>query len=48
MKIINNILFCLFLLVLNSYNSNNNDPLNKNNTQQYKGRKKCDLDKQEP
>ncbi|WP_418909475.1 Mlp family lipoprotein (plasmid) [Borreliella sinica] len=47
MKIIN-ILFCLFLLVLNSCNSNDNDTLKKNNTQQEKGRKKRDLDTQKP
>ncbi|WP_418909418.1 Mlp family lipoprotein (plasmid) [Borreliella sinica] len=43
-----NILFYLFLLVLNSCNSNDNDTLNKNNTQQEKGRKKRDLDTREP
>ncbi|WP_418909427.1 Mlp family lipoprotein (plasmid) [Borreliella sinica] len=47
MKIIN-ILFCLFLLVLNSCNSNNNEIFNKNNKptgpQQTKSRKQRDLD----
>ncbi|WP_420025465.1 Mlp family lipoprotein [Borreliella valaisiana] len=47
MKIIN-ILFCLFLLILNGCNSNDNDTLNKNNIHQEKSRKKRDLDKQEP
>ncbi|WP_367612069.1 Mlp family lipoprotein [Borreliella kurtenbachii] len=45
MKIIN-ILFCLFLLMLNSCNSNDNDTL-KNNAQQAKIRKKRDLKKEE-
>lgn len=47
MKIIN-ILFCFFLLILNSCNSDDNNTLNKNNTQQEKGRKKRNLDIQEP
>ncbi|MBB5141863.1 Mlp family lipoprotein [Borreliella afzelii] len=47
MKIIN-ILFCLFLIMLNGCNSNNNETLNKNNMQQEKSRKKRDLDTQEP
>ncbi|WP_418909493.1 Mlp family lipoprotein (plasmid) [Borreliella sinica] len=42
MKIIN-ILFCLFLLVLNGCNSSDNDALKKNKAQQEKGRKKRDL-----
>ncbi|WP_418453687.1 Mlp family lipoprotein [Borreliella bissettiae] len=41
MKIIN-ILFCLFLLMLNGCNSNDNDTL-KNNAQQTKSRGKRDL-----
>ncbi|WP_418909512.1 Mlp family lipoprotein (plasmid) [Borreliella sinica] len=47
MKIIN-ILFCLFLLILNSCNSDNNNTLDKSNTQQEKIRKKRDLDTQKP
>ncbi|WP_425337239.1 Mlp family lipoprotein [Borreliella tanukii] len=49
MKIIN-ILFCLFLLVLNSCNSNNNDAFkknNKNNTQEVKSRGKRDISEQQ-
>ncbi|WP_418905808.1 Mlp family lipoprotein [Borreliella japonica] len=46
MKIIN-VLFCLFLLVLNSCNSSDNDAFKKNNAQLQKGRKKRDLDQQE-
>ncbi|MCD2401766.1 Mlp family lipoprotein [Borreliella bissettiae] len=45
MKIIN-ILFCLFLLMLNGCNSNDNDTL-KNNAQQTKSRKKRDLTQKE-
>ncbi|OJH14263.1 hypothetical protein ER70_09795 (plasmid) [Borreliella bissettiae] len=45
MKIIN-ILFCLFLLMLNGCNSNDNDTL-KNNAQQTKSRGKRDLTKKE-
>ncbi|PRR35678.1 Mlp family lipoprotein [Borreliella burgdorferi] len=45
MKIIN-ILLCLFLLMLNGCNSNDNDTL-KNNAQQTKSRKKRDLSKEE-
>ncbi|MGF7102231.1 Mlp family lipoprotein [Borreliella kurtenbachii] len=45
MKIIN-ILFCLFLLMLNSCNSNDNDTL-KNNAQQTKSRGKRDLTQKE-
>ncbi|AEL19349.1 Mlp family lipoprotein [Borreliella bissettiae] len=45
MKIIN-ILFCLFLIMLNSCNSNDNDTL-KNNAQQTKIRKNRDLEKEE-
>ncbi|WP_418457359.1 Mlp family lipoprotein [Borreliella burgdorferi] len=45
MKIIN-ILFCLFLLLLNSCNSNDNDTL-KNNAQQTKSRGKHDLTQKE-
>ncbi|OJH14182.1 hypothetical protein ER70_10380 (plasmid) [Borreliella bissettiae] len=43
---ITNILFCLFLLMLNGCNSNDNDTL-KNNAQQTKSRKKRDLIKEE-
>ncbi|WP_420025082.1 Mlp family lipoprotein [Borreliella valaisiana] len=46
MKIIN-ILFCLFILILNNCNSNDNDTLNKKNMQQENGRKKRDLSEQE-
>ncbi|MBB6032119.1 hypothetical protein HNR35_001122 [Borreliella spielmanii] len=49
MKIIN-ILFCLFLIMLNGCNSDNNDVFkknNKNNTQEVKSRKKRDLSEQE-
>ncbi|MBB6043543.1 Mlp family lipoprotein (plasmid) [Borreliella yangtzensis] len=46
MKIIN-ILFCLFILILNNCNSSDNDTLNKNNMQQEKVRQKRDLDTQE-
>ncbi|QFI15090.1 Mlp family lipoprotein (plasmid) [Borrelia sp. CA_690] len=46
MKIIN-ILFCLSLLILNSCNTNDNDTLNNNTTQQVKSRKKRDLSQQE-
>ncbi|WP_418885199.1 Mlp family lipoprotein [Borreliella carolinensis] len=45
MKIIN-IFFCLFLLLLNSCNSNDNDTL-KNNAQQTKSRGKRDLTQEE-
>ncbi len=45
MKIIN-ILFCLFLLMLNGCNSNDNDTL-KNNAQQTKSRGKRDLTQKE-
>lgn len=45
MKIIN-ILFCLFFILLNSCNSNDNDTL-KNNVQQEKIRKKRDLGQEE-
>ncbi|PRR48127.1 hypothetical protein CV671_06495 [Borreliella burgdorferi] len=45
MKIIN-ILFCLFLLMLNGCNSNDNDTL-KNNAQQTKSRQKRDLTQKE-
>ncbi|WP_418885394.1 Mlp family lipoprotein [Borreliella carolinensis] len=45
MKIIN-ILFCLFLLLLNGCNSNDNDTL-KNNAQQTKKRGKRDLTQKE-
>ncbi|WP_215540903.1 Mlp family lipoprotein [Borreliella bavariensis] len=47
MKIIS-IVFCVFLLVLNSCNSDDNGTLNKNNARQEKSRKKRDLDTQEP
>ncbi|XPC98129.1 Mlp family lipoprotein (plasmid) [Borreliella japonica] len=46
MKIIN-ILFCLFLLVINSCNSSDNDAFKKNNAQLQKGRKKRDLEQKE-
>ncbi|MBB6032064.1 hypothetical protein HNR35_001067 [Borreliella spielmanii] len=49
MKIIN-ILFCLFLIMLNGCNSDNNAVFkknNKNNTQEVKSRKKRDLSEQE-
>ncbi|WP_373584966.1 Mlp family lipoprotein [Borreliella afzelii] len=49
MKIIN-ILVCLFFILLNSCNSNNNDAFKKNtknNTQEVKSIKKRDLSKQE-
>ncbi|XPC97918.1 Mlp family lipoprotein (plasmid) [Borreliella japonica] len=45
MKIIN-ILFCLFLIMLNGCNSNNNDTL-KNNAKQSQSRKKRDLEQKE-
>ncbi|ACJ73170.1 Mlp10 (plasmid) [Borreliella afzelii ACA-1] len=49
MKIIN-ILFCLFFILLNSCNSDNNDAFkkdNQNNSQEVKSRKKRDLSEQE-
>ncbi|WP_210360477.1 Mlp family lipoprotein [Borreliella garinii] len=49
MKIIN-ILFCIFFILLNSCNSDNNDAFrnnNKNNTQEVKSGKKRDLSEQE-
>ncbi|XPC97881.1 Mlp family lipoprotein (plasmid) [Borreliella japonica] len=46
MKIIN-ILFCLFLLVLNNCNSSDNDAFKKNNAQLQKGRKKRNLEQKE-
>lgn len=46
MKIIN-ILFCLFLIMLNGCNSNDNDTLKNNVEQQLKSRKKRDLDTKE-
>ncbi|WP_373584992.1 Mlp family lipoprotein [Borreliella afzelii] len=49
MKIIN-ILVCLFFILLNSCNSDNNDAFKKNtknNTQEVKSRKKRDLSEQE-
>ncbi|WP_418885635.1 Mlp family lipoprotein [Borreliella tanukii] len=49
MKIIN-VLFCLFFIMLNSCNSNNNDAFkknNKNNTQEVKSRKKRDISEQQ-
>ncbi|XPC97880.1 Mlp family lipoprotein (plasmid) [Borreliella japonica] len=45
MKIIN-ILFCLFLIMLNGCNSNDNDTL-KNNAKQLQSRKKRDLERKE-
>ncbi|WP_210361277.1 Mlp family lipoprotein [Borreliella garinii] len=46
MKIIN-ILFCLFFILLNSCNSDNNDAFNKNNNQEVKSIKKRDLSETE-
>ncbi|WP_418906361.1 Mlp family lipoprotein (plasmid) [Borreliella tanukii] len=49
MKIIN-VLFCLFFIMLNSCNSNNNDAFkknNKNNTQEVKSRAKRDISEQQ-
>ncbi|WP_210370005.1 Mlp family lipoprotein, partial [Borreliella garinii] len=46
MKIIN-ISFCLFFILLNSCNSDNNDAFNKNNNQEVKSIKKRDLSEQE-
>ncbi|WP_425337163.1 Mlp family lipoprotein [Borreliella tanukii] len=49
MKIIN-VLFCLFFIMLNSCNSNNNDAFkknNKNNTQEVKSRGKRDISEQQ-
>ncbi|WP_418906421.1 Mlp family lipoprotein (plasmid) [Borreliella tanukii] len=49
MKIIN-VLFCLFFIMLNGCNSNNNDAFkknNKNNTQEVKSRKKRDISEQQ-
>ncbi|WP_210374984.1 Mlp family lipoprotein [Borreliella garinii] len=46
MKIIN-ISFCLFFILLNSCNSDNNDAFNKNNTQEVKSIKKRDLSETE-
>ncbi|WP_418454795.1 Mlp family lipoprotein (plasmid) [Borreliella spielmanii] len=46
MKIIN-ILFCLFLIMLNGCNSNDNNTL-KNNAQQSQSRKKRDLSQEKP
>ncbi|WP_215539954.1 Mlp family lipoprotein [Borreliella bavariensis] len=46
MKIIN-ILFCLFLIMLNGCNSNDNDTLKNNVEQQSKSRKKRDLSQEE-
>ncbi|WP_210361293.1 Mlp family lipoprotein [Borreliella garinii] len=46
MKIIN-ILFCLFFILLNSCNSDNNDAFNKNNNREVKSIKKRDLSKTE-
>ncbi|WP_215821356.1 Mlp family lipoprotein [Borreliella bavariensis] len=45
MKIIN-ILFCLFLIMLNGCNSNDNDTV-KNNAKQLQSRKKRDLEQKE-
>ncbi|MBB6208595.1 Mlp family lipoprotein [Borreliella lanei] len=47
MKIVN-ILFCLFLFVLNSCNANDNDTFNNNSVQQAESRKKRALDQKEP
>ncbi|APS99213.1 hypothetical protein Bmayo_05920 (plasmid) [Borreliella mayonii] len=46
MKIIN-ILFCLFLIMLNSCNSNDNDTFNNKSVQQTESRKKRDLSQEE-
>ncbi len=46
MKIIN-ILFCLFLIMLNDCNSNDNDTV-KNNAKQSQSRKKRDLSQEKP
>ncbi|WP_187983602.1 Mlp family lipoprotein [Borreliella bavariensis] len=46
MKIIN-ILFCLFLIMLNGCNSNDNDTV-KNNAKQSQSRKKRDLSQEKP
>ncbi|WP_425337323.1 Mlp family lipoprotein [Borreliella tanukii] len=49
MKIIN-VLFCLFFIMLNGCNSNNNDAFkknNKNNTQEVKSRAKRDISEQQ-
>ncbi|WP_210372300.1 Mlp family lipoprotein [Borreliella garinii] len=46
MKIIN-ILFCLFLIVLNGCNSNDNETLKKNAAKQSKSRQKRDLEQKE-
>ncbi len=46
MKIIN-ILFCLFFILLNSCNSDNNDAFNKNKNQEVKSIKKRDLSETE-
>ncbi|WP_031506141.1 Mlp family lipoprotein [Borreliella garinii] len=46
MKIIN-ISFCVFFILLNSCNSDNNDAFNKNNNQEVKSIKKRDLSEQE-
>ncbi|WP_417861944.1 Mlp family lipoprotein (plasmid) [Borreliella andersonii] len=46
MKIVN-ILFCLFLLILNSCNANDNDTFNNNSVQQVKSRKKRNSSQQE-
>ncbi|WP_418885735.1 Mlp family lipoprotein [Borreliella tanukii] len=49
MKIIN-VLLCLFFIMLNGCNSNNNDAFkknNKNNTQEVKSRKKRDISEQQ-
>ncbi len=46
MKIIN-ILFCVFFILLNSCNSDNNDAFNKNNNREVKSIKKRDLSKTE-
>ncbi|WP_187981664.1 Mlp family lipoprotein [Borreliella bavariensis] len=46
MKIIN-ILFCVFFILLNSCNSDNNDAFNKNNNREVKSIKKRDLSETE-
>ncbi|WP_210371615.1 Mlp family lipoprotein [Borreliella garinii] len=46
MKVVN-ILFCVFFILLNSCNSDNNDAFNKNNNREVKSIKKRDLSETE-
>ncbi|WP_210360488.1 MULTISPECIES: Mlp family lipoprotein [Borreliella] len=46
MKVVN-ILFCVFFILLNSCNSDNNDTFNKNNNREVKSIKKRDLSETE-